>query len=426
MELIRPFRGLRPLPQWAAQVVAPPYDVLSSAEARVLVAGNPLSFLHLSKPEVDFADGMAADAPAVYARARGNLQRLLDDGILVRDRVPCYYVYRLATASHTLTGLVVAASVAAYEDGRICRHELTRAAKEDDRTRMIETLGAQTGPVMLAWRANAALGALLDQASQGTPDLDCQGPDGVRHTLWAISDPGAVAAISAAAATIPRAYIADGHHRAAAAARVARARREAAPAAAPAATQPSDDLDPGQFFLAVVFAHTELRILDYNRLVTDLNGLTAQAFLERVAQGCRVEPSAQRARPQAPACFGLYLPGQWYHLSVAPERIPASDPIARLDVSLLSDTILEPILGIRDARVDARIDFVGGARGLAELEQRVDSGEMAAAFALFPTRMEDVMAVSDAGAIMPPKSTWFEPKLADGLVSSLIDKRFGI
>ncbi len=412
MALIRPFRGLRPRPEVVAQVAAPPYDVLSSAEARQLVAGNPLSFLHLSKPEIDLPEGTPAEAPEVYARGRSNLEALLKSGVLQLDPVPCYYAYRLTSPVHSLTGLVAAASVAAYERGDIRRHEFTRAAKEDDRTRMIEALGAQTGPVMLAWRATAALRSQLEAACQTVPDLDCVAVDGVRHQLWVIRAPEDVAAISQAAAAVPRLYIADGHHRAASAARVAQAHR--------ARSGGDNSNDPAEQFLAVLFAHDDMQVLDYNRLVSDLHGMRREELLARLAELGALEAEPQAVHPRASGSFGVYLPGQWYRLTLPGGTIPVHDPIARLDVSLLADRILGPLLGIQDPRTDARIDFVGGARGLAELEARVDSGEMAVAFALFPTRVEDVMAVSDQGDVMPPKSTWFEPKLADGMVSHLL------
>ncbi|MDE3010542.1 MAG: DUF1015 domain-containing protein [Pseudomonadota bacterium] len=416
MELIRPFRGLRPRPDVVAQVAAPPYDVLSSAEARALVVGNPLSFLHLSKPEVDLPEGTAAEATEVYAQGRANLAAMLRAGVLVQDDSPCYYAYRLESPTHALTGLVAAASVAAYENGDIRRHEFTRKAKEDDRTRMIDTMGAQTGPVMLAWRTSDTLRACLASACTGAPALDCQAVDGVRHRLWVIRDAQAVDAISRAAAGIPRLYIADGHHRAASAARVAQARRAAAPAGS--AVPSSDAL--AEHFLAVIFAHDDMQVLDYNRLVADLQGQTRAGFLARLAELGTLQPEAQPVRPAASGTFGIYLPDQWYRLTLPAASIPADDPIARLDVSLLADRVLGPLLGIQDPRTDARIDFVGGARGLGELAARVDSGEMAVAFALYPTRVEDVMAVSDQGDVMPPKSTWFEPKLADGMVSYLL------
>ena len=404
MPLIKAFAGLRPAPGKAAAVAAPPYDVLSSAEARQRADNKPYSFLHISKPEIDLAPGTDVYAPEVYAKAAANLAQMVAAGVLQRDPSPCYYAYRLTMGSHVQTGLVAAASVAAYDAGRINRHEFTRPDKEDDRVRQIEATAAQTGPVLLAYPAAPAVDALLCQASSGEAAADVLADDGIRHTVWVIESPQLIAAIDAAVEALPALYIADGHHRSAAASRVCAQRQGEGEAA---------------YFLAVIFPHHEMRIMDYNRVVTDLNGLGEEAFLQRVAASFDVAPAPALEKPARPGEVRLYLPGRWFKLCIRPELIPA-DPVARLDVSLLSDHLLTPILGIADLRRDKRIDFVGGMRGLKELERRVDSGEMAAAFAMFPTRMEDLMAVADSGQVMPPKSTWFEPKLADGLVSHLI------
>ena len=412
MSLIQPFRGLRPTAGNAAAVAAPPYDVLSSEEARQMVHGaasQPWSFLHISKPEIDLPPATDVYSPAVYAKAAENLEKMLTAGILARDEAPCYYAYRLTMGEHVQTGLVAAAAVAAYDANRIKKHEFTRPDKEDDRVRQIEALNAQTGPVLLAYPAAAAADALLAQASAGAPDADVTAPDGIRHTLWVVRDAALITAITAAFDAMPALYIADGHHRSAAASRVAAARRQ------PGREQASD------YFLAVIFPHHEMKIMDYNRVVKDLNGLTESEFLAQVAQRYTVTPSSERVHPVAPGECGLYLPRRWFRIAIKAELIPTQDPVARLDVSLLSDHLLGPVLGIADLRRDKRIDFVGGIRGLRELEKRVDSGEMAAAFAMHATSMADLIAVADAGQVMPPKSTWFEPKLADGLVSHVID-----
>jgi uncharacterized protein (DUF1015 family) len=334
---------------------------------------------------------------------------MLSAGTLVRDAAPCYYAYRIVMDQHVQTGLVAAASVAAYDANRIRRHELTRPEKEDDRVRQIEALNAQTGPVLLAYPAQPRIDALIAQAAEGEPDADAVAEDGVRHTLWTIRDAPTRETLSALFDGLPALYIADGHHRSAAASRVAAARR-----AAGRATQSHE------FFLSVIFPHHELRILDYNRVVADLNGMDREQFLARLTRDFALEVSATPVRPSRHGEYGLYLEGQWHRLTIRPERVPA-DPVRRLDVSLLTDWLLAPVLGIEDLRRDRRIDFVGGIRGLGELEKRVDSGEMAAAFALHPTTLDDLMAVADAHEIMPPKSTWFEPKLADGLVSHVLD-----
>jgi len=408
MSLIKPFRGLRPAPHHAADVAAPPYDVLSTEEARLRAAGKPWSFLHISKPEIDLPAGTDPYAPAVYAKAVENLGKMLAAGILHRDARPSYYAYQLRMGEHVQTGFVAAASVAAYDAGRIKKHEFTRPDKEDDRVRQIEALNAQTGPVLLAYPAAADADGLLAQASAGAPVAEVVADDGIRHAIWEVDDAALIADITAAFERMPALYIADGHHRSAAASRVATARRK------------GGDERSSDYFLAVIFPHHQMKILDYNRVVKDLNGLSEADFLVRIGQRYSVTPSSGPARPAKPGEVGLYLPGRWYRLAIDAALMPA-DPVARLDVSLLSDHLLGPVLGIADLRRDKRIDFVGGIRGLGELEKRVASGEMAAAFAMHPTGMADLMAVADAGQVMPPKSTWFEPKLADGLVSHVLD-----
>jgi uncharacterized protein (DUF1015 family) len=311
------------------------------------------------------------------------------------------------------TGLVLAASVVAYDANRIRRHELTRPDKEDDRVRHIEALNAQTGPVLLAYPAAAEVDEILMRASSPIPEADLTAVDGVRHTVWPIRDAGTLGRLTAAFEAMPALYIADGHHRSAAASRVAAARR--------AAGRSRTGEESHEYFLAVAFPHHQMRILDYNRVVADLGGMSALEFLTRVGRSYSLQASGEPVRPSRHGEVGLYLRGQWYRLQVKPALLEVSDPVRRLDVSLLSEHLLGPVLGIQDLRRDRRIDFVGGIRGLAELERRVDSGAMAAAFALYPTTLEDLMAVADAGQIMPPKSTWFEPKLADGLVSHVLD-----
>jgi uncharacterized protein (DUF1015 family) len=413
VHLIRPFAGLRPAPAHAAAVAAPPYDVLSTDEARVRAAGKPWSFLHISRPEIDLPAGTDPYALRVYAKAAENLQRMLREGVLVRDPQPCYYAYRLSVGGHVQTGLVVAASLAEYATGRIRKHELTRPDKEDDRVRQIEALDAQTGPVLLAYPQAPRVDALLEQETLRQPATDVEADDGVRHTIWTLSEPQIIAELTAAFDAMPALYIADGHHRSAAAARVAAARRRG---------------DPGQngaqsydYFLAVAFPHHQLRILDYNRVVKDLKGLGLLEFQMRIGRHFSTRASDTAVKPARHGEFGLYLPKHWYRLEIKPALAQPDDPVKRLDVSLLADYVLTPILGIEDPRTDKRIDFVGGLRGLGELQRRVDGGEAAAAFSLYPTRMEDLMAVADAGRVMPPKSTWFEPKLADGLVSHVLD-----
>ncbi|MBV9287702.1 MAG: DUF1015 domain-containing protein [Hyphomicrobiales bacterium] len=408
MTLIKPFRALRPPPGRAAEVLAPPYDVLSSAEARDRAKGRPWSFLHVSKAEIDLDPGIDPHDPAVYAKAAENLRRMIEAGVLARESKPCYYAYRLTWRGRVETGFAAVASLAAYAGNRIKKHELTTPAKEDDRVRQIEAVAAQTGPVMLAYPEAPAIDALIQRAAEARPAVDVAADDGVRHQLWAVDDEATIAALTRAVEALPALYIADGHHRSAAALRVAEARGE-----------------KDGYFLAVLLPQQEMTILDYNRVLRDLNGLTPDAVLREIGRRYVVEPSEQPAAPTRPEEVGMFLSGRWRRLALKPEIAAKSrqrgDPVALLPVTLLSNNVLEPIFGVTDQRRDERIDFVGGSRGLSELERLVRSGEMAVAFALHPTEMRALMAVADAGAIMPPKSTWFEPKLADGMVSHMLD-----
>jgi uncharacterized protein (DUF1015 family) len=407
MTLIKPFRALRPAPQRAAEILAPPYDVLSSAEARERAGGKPWSFLHVSKAEIDLPAAIDPYDAAVYAKAGENLQRMIDARVLMRDDKPCFYVYRLTWRGHVETGFAAVASVAAYAENRIRKHELTTIAKEDDRVRQIEAVKAQTGPVMLAYPTAPEVDTLLARAAASTPEVDVTADDGVRHQLWAISDDAAVAALTRAINALPALYIADGHHRSAAAERIAKAR---------------GGEGSHSYFLAVLLPQSEMTILDYNRVLRDLNGHTPEALLAEIGKRYEIAPDEEPVRPQSAAEIGMVLGGRWYRLTLRPELLKeAADPVARLPVTLLARNIIEPIFNVTDPRRDKRIDFVGGGRGLAELERLVASGQMAVAFALYPTQMSDLMAVADAGEIMPPKSTWFEPKLADGMVSHVLD-----
>ena len=412
MPLIRPFTALRPAPEYAQEVAAPPYDVLSSEEARVRAADKPWSFLHVSKPEIDLPPGADAYAAEVYAKGKESFARMLTQGVLRRDPEPCYYLYRLAMGAHIQTGLVATVSVADYKGNRIRKHEFTRPDKEDDRVRHIDVLNAQTGPVFLTYRHSTEIDALSAFIIEGPPDTDIL-LDDVRHSLWPIRERKLIAAFSQAFGKTDYFYIADGHHRSAAAARVAENRL---------ASNPDHTGEEAyNYFLAVIFPDNQTRILDYNRVVRDLNGLSKKEFLSRLRQAFTVAPEDKPVKPGRAGEFGMYLAGQWYRLAIKRERVPAADPVQRLDISLLQNNLLTPILAIADPRRDKRIDFVGGIRGLVELERRVNSSEMAAAFSLYPTTLADLMAVADAGSVMPPKSTWFEPKLADGLISHVLD-----
>jgi uncharacterized protein (DUF1015 family) len=408
--LARPFAALRPRTETAQAVIAPPYDVVDTDEARAIASGRPESFLHISRPEIDLPPDTDPYTDSVYAQGAGNLRRLIADGTLERDPRACYYVYRMSTDGHSQTGIASAASIRAYEEGRIHRHELTRPDKENDRVRNIESLNAQTGPVLLAYKADTKLDALVAGHAAGAPLLQARGQHDVMHSIWRVDDAGDVARLTAALDALGDLYIADGHHRSAAATRVAAARR--GPGTAPDASH--------EFFLSVAFPDDQMQVFDYNRVIADLNGLSPDQFLDSVNLAFGVEAVAEPAKPAAPREFGMYLVGRWYRLTGPPAQ-PDEDPVAGLDVSLLQNTLIAPILGIGDPRTDARIGFVGGVRGLGELERRVDSGRAAVAFALYPTGMRELMAVADAGLLMPPKSTWFEPKLADGLLSHVLD-----
>jgi uncharacterized protein (DUF1015 family) len=405
--IVKPFRGLRPRADLAPRIPSLPYDVLDSDEARRLAAGDPYTFLHVVKSEIDLDPSVGPYDDRVYAKALENFRAMRADGWLVRDPRPSYYVYRQRLGDHVQTGIVGTAAVADYDAGRIRKHEHTRPEKENDRTRHAATLGANPGPIFLAHRGSATLEETAADVARRAAAADFVAADGVAHTLWVVDDPLEVAGIEVAFRELPATYIADGHHRAASYARVARERGDEA----------------SSCLLAVHFPASQLKILDYNRLVRDLNGLDVSALLERIrgAGFETVDPWPAR-RPEQAATFGLYVAGTWRLLKAKSGVVAEDDPVRRLDVSILAEAILGPVLGIGDPRTDKRIEFVGGIRGMDELERRVRSGEFAAAFSMFPTSMGDVMAVADAGLVMPPKSTWFEPKLRSGMVVHVFDE----
>ncbi|VAX09767.1 FIG00780345: hypothetical protein [hydrothermal vent metagenome] len=413
MSLIRPFAALRPVKEHVADVIAPPYDVLNTEEARCRVEGRPDSFLHISKPEIDLPEGTDPFASQVYAKGAENLQRLINEKILFRENSPCYYVYRLIMGEHVQTGLVAVGSVEDYDSNRIRKHEFTRPEKEDDRVRQIDALNAQTGPVFLTYRQNVSVDAVVAKVSATTAEYDLQADDGVQHTLWVVDAAEDIKTLTDTFDAMDCLYIADGHHRSAAGSRVAAMRRES-----------GQNTTASDYFLSVIFPDNQMKILDYNRVVKDLNSMTETDFLAAVEKSFTLEKSEQAVSPASTLEFGMYLNGCWYRLNINTDLVPGSDdPVGKLDVSLLQNNLISPLLGIGNPRVDKRIDFVGGIRGLAELEKRVDSGEMAVAFSLYPTVLNDLMAVADANEVMPPKSTWFEPKLADGLVSHVLDDK---
>jgi len=414
MSAIYPFAALRPAPAAAADVASVPYDVVNPEEARALAAGNPLSFLHVSRPEIDLPAGADAHGEAVYRLAAANFAELKAAAPLVVEDTPSFYIYRLTMGAHVQSGVAACFSIEEYDRGLIKKHEKTRPDKEDDRTKHMLAIGAQTGPVFLTYRASQDVDAVVARAVERRPLFDIAAGDGVRHEVWQV-DAGDNQLIVDAFAAIPALYIADGHHRAASAARVRRTLEQKAAGNRPKAENPADSLGTDEEYdrvLAVAFPDNQMQVLPYNRVVKDLHGLTAAEFLASLKRRLTVRDDG----PPTPARKGdiaLYLAGRWHTLVM-----PAA--AVSLDVDLLQTSILEPILGIDDVRTDKRVDFVGGIRGTGELEQRVDSGEFAVAFSLFPVSVDDLIRIADAGGIMPPKSTWFEPKLRDGLLSHVI------
>ncbi|BDU68417.1 hypothetical protein GETHOR_05180 [Geothrix oryzae] len=407
MSQLKPFRAHRPRPELAAQVAAVPYDVVNTQEAAELAKGNPHSFLHVGRPEIDLPAGIDIHADEVYAKGVANLRGLIENGTLFQENTPCLYVYQQRMGDHVQAGLVGLCSVAEYENGTIKRHEFTRKDKEDDRTRHVTEQGANAEPVFLTYKAVPYIDHIVNDIRKQPPVYDVVTPDGIGHTVWVVSGETVVYELVNLFNGVPALYIADGHHRTAAAIRYAQARRAAAGASA------TGD-EPFESFMAVVFPHDQLKIMDYNRVVKDLNGLSQDAFLAQVKDKFEVAVSAHRA-PQAPTTFGMYLGGTWYELKAKPGSFPAADPVRGLDVSILQENLLNPILGIDDPRTNTRIDFVGGIRGMDELERRVKEG-CAVAFSVYPTSLTQLMSVADAGEVMPPKSTWFEPKLRSGLL----------
>ena len=408
MATLRPFKGFRPAPESAAQVASRPYDVLSSDEARSEAAGNSLSFLHVGKPEIDLPPDISPYDKSVYEKGSENLRKLIKRGIFKQDPSPCFYLYAQTQGVHTQYGIVGCASVDEYLNNTIKKHELTRQDKEDDRTQHILATNAHTGPVFLTYRAQPAVDEIVNAVRAGQPTIHFTADDGVHHRLWVIDDRRIIHSVSSAFTHIQSLYIADGHHRCAAAARAARVRAD---------TNPHHSGDEEyNFFLAVLFPHDQVRIMDYNRVVKNLNGRTPEKFLDELRNHIKVSTERTPVSPAIKGEFGMYLKNTWYKLECNPHLLESPDPVACLDVSSLQTQVLAPVLGIEDQRTSKRIDFVGGIRGLKELEKRVDSGEMAVAFSLHPTSIEELLAVADAGKIMPPKSTWFEPKLRDGVV----------
>lgn len=409
MITITPFKALRPEAQLAKQVASRPYDVLSSKEAKIEAQGNPSSFLHITKSEINLPENIDIHSQQVYDKAKETLQAFISRKILFRESKPCYYIYRLVMNGKSQTGLVCGSSVDDYENGLIKKHEFTRPDKELDRINHIKTTSAQTGNVFLAYKNLDAIDSLVDKwTSEKNPQYDFVADDGIRHSIWIVNDDATIETITTLFKEhVPATYIADGHHRAASAAKVKQALGKNA-------TENAD------FFLTTLFPSNQLHIMDYNRVIKDLNGMTTHEFLGKVQETFIIEERDEAYRPDALHHFGLYIDGKWYKLIARPGTY-REDPIGILDISILQENMLGPILNIQDQRTDKRIDFVGGIRGLEELEKRVNNGEMQLAISLFPVSIEQLFDVADSGNVMPPKSTWFEPKLRDGLLTHLID-----
>lgn len=415
MAILKPFAALRPTPELAERVAALPYDVMNSDEAREMVTGNPYSFLHVDKAEIDLDPSIDLYSPEVYAKAAENLKKMEEDGTYIQDEKPCFYIYRQTMNGRAQTGLVGCTSIDDYLNNNIKKHELTRAEKEADRIRHVDICDANTGPIFLTYRAQAEISSRMNSwKEEHAPVYDFVAEDGIGHTVWVVDDVETVAYFAETFAEVPALYIADGHHRAASAVRVGQKRREQYPE--------YTGVEEFNYFLAVLFPDEELSIWDYNRVVKDLNGYTEEEYLAKVSEQFEVEPvciyggknAGHPGKPVDKHTFGMYLGGKWYRLKAKDGTFDEADPVGQLDVSILQKNLLSPILGIGDPRVDKRIDFIGGIRGLEELERLVDGG-MAVAFAMYPTTLDDLMNIADTGNIMPPKSTWFEPKLRSGI-----------
>ncbi len=407
MAIVRPFRGLRPRPDLAERIASPPYDVLDSDEAREMVRENPLSFLRVVKPEVDLDPDVDLYSDEVYRQGAKNLRRLMEEGQMIQDGKPLFYFYRQVMGEHSQVGLVACVSAEDYRRDVIKKHEHTREAKERDRVRHIEAQNAQSGPVFLTYNDVRELNALQEGVCQTGPVYDFTAPDGVRHTMWLVDDPGDIEKIIRVFGDVPTLYVADGHHRSAAGTIVAQKRQKSNPH--------HTGQEEYNYFLAVLFPKSHMKILPYNRVVADLGGLSGEEFLNSVSKRFHVGEAEEKS-PESPRHYSMYLDGKWYGLTPKEGSFDADDPVARLDASVLQNSLLAPVLGIENPRTDDRIDFVGGIRGTDELERRVDSGRSRVAFSLYPTTVDQLLAVAESGRVMPPKSTWFEPKLRSGMV----------
>ena len=415
MAVFRPFKGLRPPRNLASRIASPPYDVINTEEARIMAADNPYSFLHVVKPEIDLDPSTSLYDQKVYDKAAENLNDFIRNGWLLQDSSAMFYLYRQIMGEQSQCGLVGCVSVSEYHDDLIKKHEYTRKEKEDDRTKHVSVLNANAGPVFLTYRARREIDETVENLLNGDPEYDFTSDDGVRHTFWPVNDPGMVGRLEEEFGKVDCLYVADGHHRSASAARVGEERKAANPG--------HSGREEYNYFLAVLFPDEQLQILAYNRAVNDLSGHTAGSFLEKLHGKFVVEQISTEgdSKPEKSKVFGMYLDGKWYRLEARHGSYDPADLVDSLDVSILQNNLLAPILGVNDPRTDDRIRFVGGIRGSAELERLVDNGECAVSFSLYPTTVAELMAIADAGKVMPPKSTWFEPKLRSGMVVHLLD-----
>jgi len=404
---VKPFRALRPNPETAKEVASPPYDVLNAAEAREIVKHNPNSFLRVNKAELEFENGMDPYSVDVYRRGKENLSDLESRGLMIRDPRPCFYLYRLTMGEVRQTGLVALAAVDEYDRGIIKKHEHTRPEKVSDRANHIAYLNAQVGPVFLTYRSTPQVNEIFAELTSTAPEIDFTADDGVRHEFWVIESAETLSEIQMAFEKVPNLYIADGHHRSEAASEVRRRKRTANPR--------HNGRESYNFFLTVIFPDSELKILPYNRVVRDLNGLSAEQLISRAGEWFTVEPAAAAVSPDRAGTFGIYVGGNWFRLTSIAGSFDPDDPTGSIDAAILQSNFIDPLLGIKDPKTDRRIKFIGGIRGTAELERLVDSGEFSIAFSLYPTTISQLLKVADAGQVMPPKSTWFEPKLRSGM-----------
>ena len=413
MALVLPFKAVRPQQKFVSQVAALPYDVMTREEGQKAVWGNALSFMHVEKSEIDVPDNTKSNDDLIYQTAKRNFIQMVEKGVLIQDKSSCFYIYRQKMGSQVQTGIVGLMSASEYDSGKIKKHELTRKDKEEDRIRHVDTVNAQTGPVFISYRERKNMNKIVDEITTASPEYDFTAEDGVKHTVWVVDDVKRIDKIRKEFSEVESLYIADGHHRAAAAATIARNRL----------SQDKSNFSVKEYesVLAVFFPHTQLKVMDYNRAVKDLNGLIPGEFIEKISACFTVTKNFTARSPEQLHDFGMYLGGEWYKITIKKGVYNENDPVASLDAAILQDHLLFPVLGIKDPRVDDRIKFIGGIRGMDELEKLVNKDGFAMAFSLYPTSMEQIIKVADAGAIMPPKSTWFEPKLRSGIFTHKLD-----